>query len=72
MFINEITKNDIKSLNDEALRNLIEMLAKAEAKKSGISTSRVHFGGDIKAKDGGVDGRVSSSELVPNEGFIPR
>lgn len=72
MFINEITKNDIKSLTDETLRNLIEMLAKVEAKKSGISTSCVHFGGNIKAKDGGVDGRVSSSELAANEGFIPR
>ena len=72
MFINEITKDDIKSLSDETLRNLIEMLTKAEAKKLGISTSCVHFGGNIKAKDGGVDGRVSSSELAANEGFIPR
>lgn len=72
MFINEITKKDIESLNDETLRNLIERLTIAEAIERGISTACVHFGGNIKAKDGGVDGRVSSSELAANEGFIPR
>lgn len=73
MFINKISEQDIENITDETLRNLIEMLTKAEAeKKLGISTACVHFGGNIKAKDGGVDGRVSSSELAANEGFIPR
>lgn len=68
----EITGNDIAQLNDEDLRSLIGRLCESEAKRHGLPTSCVTWGGDQRASDGGVDVRVALPAQTPIEGFIPR
>lgn len=57
---------DIKVLNDEQARALIARLCRAEIRKHGGSESAVTWGGDQRAKDGGVDVRV---EIIPPLGI---
>lgn len=53
-----IDKSLIKSLNDEQARELVARLCKAELRGLGLPESAVTWGGDQRAKDGGVDVRV--------------
>lgn len=59
MSIFNATIADIQSLSDEQAPKLIARLCQAEVKKYGYDTSLVTWGGDLRAKDGGVDVRVS-------------
>jgi hypothetical protein len=54
-----ISAEDIQALNDTQARELIARLCRAELRASGASESAVTWGGDQRAKDGGVDVRVS-------------
>lgn len=53
-----VDTTDINALNDEQARALIARLCRAEIRKQGGSESAVTWGGDQRAKDGGVDVRV--------------
>jgi hypothetical protein len=68
----EITTDDIALLTDEDLRSLVGRLCESEMRRRGISPSRVTWGGDQNAADGGLDVRVALPENVEIEGFIPR
>lgn len=67
----EITANDIALLDDESLRALVALLCEAEARRRGLPTSCITWGGDQNAKDGGLDVRVSFPAGTSIDGFIP-
>lgn len=71
MTIFETTPDDIEQLDDISLRTLIGYLAEQEVIVQGGSPAAVTYGGDQKAKDGGIDVRVDCSD-GSLFGFVPR
>lgn len=67
-----ITSADIKALNDGQARELVARLCKAELQAGGIGTDAVTWGGDQRAKDGGVDVRVEATPGAVITGYIPK
>jgi hypothetical protein len=67
-----ITSADIKALNDGQARELVARLCKAELQTRGIGTDAVTWGGDQRAKDGGVDVRVEAAPGAIISGYIPK
>lgn len=68
----EITSSDIQQLDDGQARELVARLCKAELRFKGIGTSPVTWGGDQRAKDGGVDVRVDITKAIGISGYIPK
>lgn len=68
----ELMKDDLLGLTDSQLEDLVERLAEAEVVAKGGQVTDVRFGGDVKAADKGVDGRVNVNIPNFNSGFIPR
>ena len=66
----EIDTKLIQSLNDEIARELIARLCRAELRAQGLSDTGVTWGGDQRAKDGGVDVRVEASEDLPAPSYV--
>lgn len=67
----QVDTADIKALNDEQARALIARLCRAEIRKHGGSESAVTWGGDQRAKDGGVDVRVEINPPLGISGYLP-
>jgi hypothetical protein len=67
----EITGDDIASLNDADLRNLIGLLCEAEYRLAGLPTSGITYSGHQDASDGGLD-VVIESDTVPQNGYLTR
>ncbi|MCD4484799.1 hypothetical protein LQR31_09975 [Chromobacterium vaccinii] len=67
-----ITSADIKALNDGQARELVARLCKAELQARGIGTDSVTWGGDQRAKDGGVDVRVETAPGTAISGYVPK
>lgn len=67
----KILTSDIQSLDDEQARELVARLCRAELRRQGISESNVAWGGNQRAKDGGVDVDVAVPSSQPVTGFIP-
>lgn len=67
----QVDTTDIKALNDEQARALIARLCRAEIRKHGGSESAVTWGGDQRAKDGGVDVRVEINPPLGISGYLP-
>ncbi len=67
-----IASSDIKALNDGQARELVARLCKADLQAKGIGTDAVTWGGDQRAKDGGVDVRVEIGPGVGISGYIPK
>jgi len=67
-----ITTEDIKKINDELSRELVARLCRAELRKNGISEAVVTWGGDQRAKDGGVDVRVDIDPPLGISGYIKK
>lgn len=65
-----ITVKDVQALNDTQARELVARLCRAELRANGVSESAVTWGGDQRAKDGGVDVRVSVPGPVKVTYFI--
>jgi hypothetical protein len=61
-----------RALNDGQARELVARLCKAELQAKGIGTDAVTWGGDQRAKDGGVDVRVETAPGVGISGYIPK
>ncbi|MDP5009038.1 MAG: hypothetical protein NWQ13_08680, partial [Glaciimonas sp.] len=57
-----VCKTNVQQLDDEQARELIARLCQAELRKKGLSPANVTWGGDQRAKDGGVDVRVKVSD----------
>lgn len=68
----EITKDDIASLNEEDLRELVGRLCEADLQNRNLSTAAVTRGGHQNAGDGGIDVRVNADAAVAFDDFIPR
>lgn len=68
----QITSSDIQQLNDEQARELVTRLCKSELRHESVGTYPVTWGGDQRAKDGGVDVRVDISPAIGMSGYIPR
>lgn len=66
-----IRSSDIKALNDAQARELVARLCKAELQTKGAGTEAVTWGGDQRAKDGGVDVRVEIAPGISISGYIP-
>jgi hypothetical protein len=62
----------IQRLNDEQARELVARLCNAEVSKRGGSTAAVTWGGDQRAKDGGVDVRVDLDPPIALSGYVKR
>jgi hypothetical protein len=69
----ELDKDVLTRLTDKRLEKLVGRLAEAEVVACGGQISDVHFGGEINASDGGVDGRVNvTTTSTLQSGFIQR
>jgi hypothetical protein len=68
----EITSDDIAGMNDEDLRSLVALLCESEARRRGLSTASITWGGNQTAADGGLDVRVAFPEGTDIEGFVPK
>ena len=67
-----VTKEDIKLLEDDDLRALVALLCDAELAQQNISNAGVTRGGHQDASDGGIDVRVSIESMERGDGYIPR
>ncbi|MDA8431257.1 MAG: hypothetical protein M0T70_18545 [Geobacteraceae bacterium] len=67
-----ITVEDIKSLTDGQSRELVARLCRAEVREHGFSQAAVTWGGDQRAKDGGVDVRVDVDPPIGISGYIKK
>lgn len=68
----ELEADDISSLSDGDLRELVARLCEAELTQQGIQSSCVSWGGAQEAADGGLDVVVRSPVRLPNPNFVPR
>lgn len=66
-----VSTNEIQSLNDERARELVARLVRAEASRLGATSPDVTWGGDQRAKDGGIDVRFSAEALGATSVFLP-
>ncbi|MCS4096106.1 hypothetical protein [Rhizobium sp. BK176] len=67
-----VSSEEIQRLNDEQARELVARLVRAEAEKLEAANSSVTWGGDQRAKDGGIDVRFTSSALAANSSYLPK
>ncbi len=65
-----ITVENIQSLDDVQSRELVARLCRAELRKKGISSAAVTWGGDQRAKDGGVDVFIDVDPPKGVKGYI--
>src|ERR1700736_2657450 len=68
----EITADDIAKLNDVDLRSLVGRLCESEARRRGLPSSCITWGGNQTAADGGLDVRVAFPAGTAIEGFLPK
>src|SRR5690349_6720696 len=67
-----VGNEDILQLNDTQSRELVARLCRAEISNRGISQASVTWGGDQRAKDGGVDVFVDIEEPSTIDGYIKK
>lgn len=65
-----ISVRDVQLLDDVEARELIARLCRADASRNGLSESVVTWGGDQRAKDGGVDVRIDAPPTRKVNAFI--
>ena len=68
----EVTGNDIASLGDADLRELVKKLAVAELRSQSCPISSVIAGGNQDAPDGGIDVRIDCPITIQQPDFIKR
>ncbi|NKJ43190.1 hypothetical protein [Novosphingobium sp. SG720] len=68
----EVTKEMVRAVSDVLLRELLERLLMAEAKKNGILASGIEVGGNQIAADGGVDGAIEWNGSPEPGDWLPR
>jgi hypothetical protein len=66
-----VTSTEIQSLNDEQARELVARLCRAEAAKAGAVKPNTTWGGDQRAKDGGIDVRFGAEDLPAPSTYLP-
>jgi hypothetical protein len=70
-FLFQIDKSMIKAVDDETARELVARLCKAELRAQGLPESAVQWGGDQRAKDGGVDIYIDCPKSFSSPDFVP-
>ncbi len=65
----QVTAEEIQDLSDTHARELVSRLCRAELRSKGLSEAFVTWGGDQRAKDGGVDVRVNITPSVTINGY---
>lgn len=60
----------IKAVDDETSRELVARLCRAELRVQGLPVAAVTWGGDQRAKDGGVDVRVDCNTALVKPNFV--
>jgi len=68
----DIDKSFIKAVDDETARELVARLCRAELRAQGFPESAVTWGGDQRAKDGGVDVRVDCPSPLRSPDFVKK
>lgn len=68
----DLTGEEIAELDDSEFRELVAKLCEAQLTKVGLHATAVTWGGDQRARDGGLDVRVSLPEGSVVSGFVPR
>ena len=63
----EVSSEDVESLKDDELRELVARLCKATLIEAGLSATCVTWGGDQREPDGGIDVRVQ----LHDKGSLP-
>lgn len=66
----EIDQSFIRAVDDETARELVARLCRAELRAQGLPESAVTWGGDQRAKDGGVDVRVDCPSPLRTPDFV--
>ncbi len=66
----DVSKEEIKSLNDSDLRILVGLLCEAELYSFNNKTSNVMYGGNQDEPDNGIDVLVKASKIGNNEEFF--
>lgn len=66
-----VTKDDIKNLNDTDLRILVGKLCEAQLCEIGNDTCCVSYGGNQDEKDNGIDVKVTATKVTDTKNFIP-
>lgn len=61
----EVSAEDVASLKDDELRELVARLCKATLAEARLPTTRVTWGGDQREQDGGIDVRVQLHDKDP-------
>ena len=67
----DVTKDDIKNLNDSDLRILVGKLCEAQLYEIGNDTCCVSYGGNQDEKDNGIDVKVNATKVTDTRSFIP-
>lgn len=68
----DVTKDDIKNLNDSDLRILVGKLCEAQLYEIGNDTCCVSYGGNQDEKDNGIDVKVNATKVTDTRSFIPK
>lgn len=66
------TKEMIRQVTDDQLRQLLRRLLEAEARATGIPLSAIQVGGNQTAGDGGVDGSIAWNGAPSPDGWLMR
>lgn len=66
----DITKEEIKQLNDSDLRALVGLLCEAELNSIGNKTTDVMYGGNQDEPDGGIDVLVKATKITDSSCYI--
>lgn len=68
----EVSAEDVASLKDDELRELVARLCKATLTEAGLSVTCVTWGGDQREPDGGIDVRVQldADDPLPNRSWL--
>lgn len=67
-----VTKEMVRDLGDETLRQLLANLLEAEARERGIDPAGIAVGGNQTANDGGVDAAIRWQGRPAPAGWLPR
>lgn len=67
-----VSSEEIQRLSDEQARELVARFVRSEAEKLDAVGSSVTWGGDQRAKDGGIDVRFKSTALAENSSYLPK
>ena len=72
MGILDVTKEQLRQLDGDSLRELVALLCEAEIQKAGMPVSAVRWGGAHTAADGGLDVEVDLDNRLFRGDFVPR